>query len=138
MSGLKTYMDASDGIDENMLFRARSAGDAKAWLANETGEWFTDVRVRRVPYLDRYDDLDSPDAKMAMLRHGWNFSYDCFDREQAICLYAISERHERLLYGDYDIEEFNSDTMHDETEYEIFALAIGAKYPDYYKPKEKK
>jgi hypothetical protein len=123
---MKVYMDVTGGIEENMLFKAQSAGQAKRKIADEYGEDFTSIRVRRVHCLDRYDDVDSPDAEMALLRNGWNFTADCFVGPEWDIVAPLFEK----------TDVVNSDTMRSEADYELFAKAIGAQYPDRYKPKE--
>ncbi|RBP97176.1 hypothetical protein CRD60_08205, partial [Bifidobacterium aemilianum] len=70
---LKTYrLSDPEGDEGYRLVRARSRNEARAqatYLFEDVS--YISVLVRRVPWLDRYRDLASPDAVMARLRHGW-------------------------------------------------------------------
>lgn len=128
----KTYMDA-DNDEYTDLCQVESAGKAKRYFADETGEDFTDIHVRRVPWLDEFDiDNETPDMRMAAIRHGWWTNSDGFSEKQWKAFADAGLR-------DEDGEILSSWSMRvepdTESDYQKIAEIIGATYPDKYRPK---
>lgn len=63
-----------DDISVEITF-AETAGKAKQDFSIENGIPFKDIRVQRVPWADKYGDVDSIPAE-EWLNHGWYFTCD--------------------------------------------------------------
>lgn len=113
MSDLKAFeVDNGEGIYYCGSYR--SAGEVKADAAGLFGMEFTDVRVRRVSYLDPFDldgfGWDCPnEAVIAWLRHGQGW--------------FISEE-----------EYLSPSELLAESDWEALCDRLGVEYPDRYKP----
>lgn len=66
---LKAYEWDDEWEECDYIIYAASAGKARAEVCSYRDIKYTDVRVRRVPWLDKYCGKDIP-AKV-MLEHGW-------------------------------------------------------------------
>ena len=125
MSDLKVY--AARDCDDIMYFAAaHTRNEARAQLCGEIDEDYIHTKVERIPWLDRFDNLQGPDAEIAAARHGWQV--DPMGLEDAGLL-TEDDSYDDLV----DVIELFGD---DESKWERYAKAIGATYPDYYKPKE--
>ena len=112
---MKTWIVSAD-IEKIGVYKARTEGQAKQIGMSDSWDdyvTYTDMRAKRVKWLDKYDDVDSPGAKMAMLRHGWD-----------VYTGAIGEY---LLMPE---------DMKSEDDYRTAAEKLGAKYPDICKLEE--
>ena len=125
MSELKVY--AARDCENIMSFaKTHTRNEARARLCSEIDEDYIHTKVERIPWLDRFDYLQGPDAEMAMARHGWQI--DSMDLHSAGL--DGEENYQDDLFT--PMELFGGD----ESKWERYAKAIGAAYPDYYKPKE--
>lgn len=112
-----------DGPEKAMVVFAESPGKAKEQYEFSSYAEYVDIHARRISWMDEYDDIDDPDAMMALLRHGWNVSLGGF----------ISEDSEDKGVNIRRIEEYAD--RHDvgvETVFRMIAGLIGAAYPDRY------
>ena len=77
------FSNASDydieDIEEEVTF-AETAGKAKQDFSMENGIHYKDIGVQRVPWADKYGDVDSIPAE-EWLNHGWYFICDTCDAE---------------------------------------------------------
>lgn len=67
---LKAYGWDDEGYDESHVVWAATPGKAKALLAAERDREFTEIRVYRVPWADKYGEKKIIPAK-ELLSHGW-------------------------------------------------------------------
>lgn len=67
---LKAYGWDDEDYDESHVVWAATPGKAKALLASEHDREFTEMRVYRVPWADKYRDMDDIPAE-EFLAHGW-------------------------------------------------------------------
>lgn len=67
---LKAYVYIGDDEEETEITFANTAGQAKAAFAGMMGERFIDVKVERLPWADKYRDMDDIPAE-EFLAHGW-------------------------------------------------------------------
>lgn len=67
---LKAYAWDDEDYGESYLVWATTPGKAKALLASEHDREFTEMRVSRVPWADKYGDSKRIPAK-ELLSHGW-------------------------------------------------------------------
>lgn len=72
------FSNASDydieDISEEVTF-AETAGKAKQYFSMENEIHYKDIRVQRVPWADKYGDVDSIPVE-EWLNHGWYFTCD--------------------------------------------------------------
>lgn len=61
-----------EDISEEVTF-AETAGKAKQDFSMENGIHFKDIRVQRLPWADKYGDVDSIPVE-EWLNHGWYFT----------------------------------------------------------------
>lgn len=67
---LKAYSWDDESVSESYIVCAETVGKAKALLAAEHDEKFTDIRHYRLPWADKYRDMDDIPAE-EFLAHGW-------------------------------------------------------------------
>lgn len=67
---LKAYGWDDEDYDESYVVWAATPGKAKALLASEHDEEFTEMRVYRVPWADKYRSMDDIPAE-EFLKNGW-------------------------------------------------------------------
>ena len=67
---LKAYVWDDEYSGESHIAWATTQGKAKALLASEHDREFTEMRVYRVPWADKYGDHKIIPAK-ELLKHGW-------------------------------------------------------------------
>lgn len=67
---LKAYVWDDEDYDESHVVWAATPGKAKALLASEHDREFTEMRVYRVPWADKYGNVKIIPAK-ELLNHGW-------------------------------------------------------------------
>lgn len=67
---IKAYAWDDESVSESYIVWAETAGKAKALFAAEHDEKFTDIRPYRLPWADKYRDMDDIPAE-EFLAHGW-------------------------------------------------------------------
>lgn len=67
---VKAYVWDDEFYGESYVVWAATTGKAKALLAGEHDQEFTELRVRRLPWADKYGDSKRIPAK-ELLSHGW-------------------------------------------------------------------
>jgi hypothetical protein len=67
---IKAYAWDDESVSESYIVWAETVGKAKALLAAEHDEKFTDIRTYRLPWADKYRDMDDIPAE-EFLAHGW-------------------------------------------------------------------
>lgn len=70
---LKAYAWDDEFYGDTQIVWAETAGKAKALIVAEYDERFTDVRVYRLPWADKYRDLDDIPAEV-YLENGWDIT----------------------------------------------------------------
>ena len=88
---LKAYGWDDEDYDESQVVWAATPGKAKALLASEHDREFTEMRVYRVPWADKYGDHKIIPAK-ELLNHGWwLYCSNCGTRVQNDTATVLSE-----------------------------------------------
>lgn len=67
---LKAYVWDDEYNDKSHIVWATTPGKAKALLAAEHDEKFTELRVKRLPWADQYKDFNKIPAA-EFFKHGW-------------------------------------------------------------------
>ncbi|OZG49894.1 hypothetical protein [Bombiscardovia coagulans] len=111
---------AGDDPEDTQLVRAESANKARSMCDGMSMVEYRYLRAKRVPWLDDFVDLGSPDVIMACLRHEWFVDNHGFIPE----------------YSDNELIDADVIAAEGESGYRRYAQLIGATYPDRYKPEE--
>lgn len=73
---VKAYVWDDEYSGESHIVWATTPGKAKALLAAENDEYFTELRIRRLPWADEYRDVDDIPAEV-FKENGWHSLYFC-------------------------------------------------------------
>lgn len=63
-----------EDLSEEVTF-AETTGQAKQYFSMENEIHYKDIRVQRLPWADKYEDVDNIPAE-ELLNHGWYFNCD--------------------------------------------------------------
>lgn len=78
-------------LSEQVTF-AETAGKAKQYFSMNSGIHYKDIRVRRVPWADKYDDVDEIPVE-ELLDHGWYFTCNiCGARIEDITVFYTNNK----------------------------------------------